>query len=416
MLGVKVHPYKGRGLYTNRLVQRGEIVLQDQPLLLTVSSERASKVCAFCLRLLKQGAITCPACQQCSFCNPDCASAAASALCVHSPQACRALMALTSASLNAEENDGFRYLLQLSCLRASQLSQPGSSYQQLQELGSIVTADQQRLASKLHPMLAAALGADVALMSVDDMAKELAREQHNSYGILLQPSDPSTSGRGHTSGHTSGHASSERKLRGSGVYLMASLINHECCPNVARFDYFDRPGPGNSSLMFRALHDLPAGTEVTQSYVPINWSYRQRQRQLRDVFHFTCNCSRCQTEGMADNCSESSGEWETDSEGEGEEEEEVEMEACDGSADHQHEVQDDADEASMGTSPPTHPPDEPPHDSTYIQLYLLKYLCPQRKCFGTLAPMPDARDVYECNICGHQRTEAEFMAEVEGGA
>jgi hypothetical protein len=42
--------------------------------------------------------------------------------------------------------------------------------------------------------------------------------------------------------------------------------------NVARFDAFDSGGPDSTRIIFRALHDLPAGTELAQSYVPLHWS------------------------------------------------------------------------------------------------------------------------------------------------
>ena len=60
----------------------------------------------------------------------------------------------------------------------------------------------------------------------------------------------------------------ERRIRGTALYAQASLINHECLPNVARFDRFDAssapassaPHPGaNTAVEFRALHDIPAG-------------------------------------------------------------------------------------------------------------------------------------------------------------
>lgn len=57
----------------------------------------------------------------------------------------------------------------------------------------------------------------------------------------------------------------ERRIRGTALYARAALINHECLPNVARFDRFDGPAPpgappgANTAAEFRALHDLPAG-------------------------------------------------------------------------------------------------------------------------------------------------------------
>jgi len=63
----------------------------------------------------------------------------------------------------------------------------------------------------------------------------------------------------------------ERRIRGSGVYPMSSLLNHDCMPNVARYDYFDGPQEDNTIVEFRALHDIPAATQITQSYFPLSW-------------------------------------------------------------------------------------------------------------------------------------------------
>lgn len=57
----------------------------------------------------------------------------------------------------------------------------------------------------------------------------------------------------------------------------------------------------------------------------------------------------------------------------------------------------------------------PQADAAYINIFLLKYVCPREACRGTLAPLapPGRPDVLECNMCGGQRTEAEFLAELE---
>lgn len=44
---------------------------------------------------------------------------------------------------------------------------------------------------------------------------------------------------------------------------------------------------------FRALHNLPAGEEFTQSYFPLHVSYPLRQQRCRDQYGFACNCPRC---------------------------------------------------------------------------------------------------------------------------
>jgi hypothetical protein len=48
----------------------------------------------------------------------------------------------------------------------------------------------------------------------------------------------------------------ERQVRGSGIYAFASLLNHDCLPNVARFDAFDALAPtagvpGSTEISFR---------------------------------------------------------------------------------------------------------------------------------------------------------------------
>ncbi len=63
---------------------------------------------------------------------------------------------------------------------------------------------------------------------------------------------------------------------------------------MARYDFFDGRRPDSTHISFRALHDLPAGTELAQSYVPLHWSLAERQAQCRDVYGFACTCPRCQ--------------------------------------------------------------------------------------------------------------------------
>ena len=116
--------------------------------------------------------------------------------------------------------------------------------------------------------------------------------------------------------------SGERRLRGTGLYPAAALLNHECLPNVARFDAFDAPpgagaaaaagagaagtlnptNPGsareafpggNAALSFRALHALPAGEELTCAYFPLHLSLEERQARCREQYGFTCACPRC---------------------------------------------------------------------------------------------------------------------------
>ena len=42
-------------------------------------------------------------------------------------------------------------------------------------------------------------------------------------------------------------------------------------PNVARYDDFDSAIEENTVVEFRALHDIPGETQITQSYFPLSW-------------------------------------------------------------------------------------------------------------------------------------------------
>lgn len=90
----------------------------------------------------------------------------------------------------------------------------------------------------------------------------------------------------------------ERRLRGSGIYPLASLLNHDCLPNLARFDDFEgkasREQPGNTAIAFRALHDIPKGEELTTSYFPLTLDYSERQQRCKALYGFQCLCLRCQ--------------------------------------------------------------------------------------------------------------------------
>lgn len=55
-----------------------------------------------------------------------------------------------------------------------------------------------------------------------------------------------------------------------------------------------------------------------------------------------------------------------------------------------------------------------PLDPTYLQLFLLKYVCPLPYCFGTMAPVGPGMSMHECAVCGHTRSEEQFLQELEG--
>lgn len=76
--------------------------------------------------------------------------------------------------------------------------------------------------------------------------------------------------------------------KSAGVWILASYINHSCLPNVERAFIGDM-------IVIRAAQDLPAGSELTHSYISILGGYQERQNGLSG-YGFRCDCRRCQAD------------------------------------------------------------------------------------------------------------------------
>ncbi|GIL85141.1 hypothetical protein Vretimale_10792 [Volvox reticuliferus] len=71
---------------------------------------------------------------------------------------------------------------------------------------------------------------------------------------------------------------------------LQSCINHSCDPNcTAACDTGDR------TVTVLAQRDIPAGEEITLSYIDVSLPYKERQSELRD-YGFVCRCVRCLAE------------------------------------------------------------------------------------------------------------------------
>jgi hypothetical protein len=184
------------------------------------------------------------------------------------------------------------------------------------------------------------------LLTAAEVATLLAKEQLNCFGLLAPLHMQQSIAAAAPDADDGEDSSSSRKLRGGALYPICALLNHECIPNVARFDALDaavggswpaqwpkqqqqqqlvaavagdnaaaaaaltsaaglsagphggssgcgcggtaRSGGGCGScsttlVTMRALHALPAGTEVVLSYMPLNWDLEERQHQTEQV-------------------------------------------------------------------------------------------------------------------------------------
>jgi len=81
--------------------------------------------------------------------------------------------------------------------------------------------------------------------------------------------------------------SPEGAMIGSCLDSCAALMNHSCDPNAAFF--FEGP-----ELRVRSTRIIPAGGEITISYINPTESFDFRQEQLRSKYFFECNCKKCE--------------------------------------------------------------------------------------------------------------------------
>ena len=74
---------------------------------------------------------------------------------------------------------------------------------------------------------------------------------------------------------------------GTALYATASLLNHDCNPNLNV--HMSRGG----QIAFVASRDINAGDELSITYIDANLQTSERLRALRHGYGFECKCERC---------------------------------------------------------------------------------------------------------------------------
>lgn len=335
----------GRGLFAGRALRAGEVAAEELPLLAWPSEAFAGVCCARCLRLCEGGtAAACPrGCGSAVFCSEACWQAAHTDPLCHSEGVCQGLRQLRESGATTEERDAARFIL---LAYGAKVYSPEA----FSKLWSLVPAGhhcQQIRVEALAELVTAILG-HTAQASAEEVAALLARDGANGFAIMGPRREDG-----------------ERQMRGSAIYPGLAMANHECLPNMVRFDDFDTPAtwPVNMRLELRTIQAMPAGEELLLGYFPLDWGLEERRKRLRDCYDFICTCSRCQLEAS----------WEAEEEDAG------------------------PPAAAGGVT------------EDYLSVFFLKHVCPVEDCGGSMAPL-DGDDGCVCNCCGHRRSDAEFLA------
>ncbi|XP_037548149.1 histone-lysine N-methyltransferase Smyd1 [Nematolebias whitei] len=86
---------------------------------------------------------------------------------------------------------------------------------------------------------------------------------------------------------------------GLGLFPNLSLVNHDCWPRcTVTFNHGNQSAVSSAlhsktRMELRALRKISKGEELTFNYVDLLNLSAERQKQLKERFHFDCSCQRC---------------------------------------------------------------------------------------------------------------------------
>lgn len=342
---------KGRGAVATRDVKAGECVLVEEPIARTVHHHAKERCCAGCLRTLeeKETSWRCAACAGMAKFCSQSCMEGAIDGTTHAPAVCALIQAAEACDADTETKDRVRAVAGVWAIKGSH----PDLYRSFMGLcGSAEDVQEPKGVVDVFAHLLQPKNQEEYQAMAHEVLEWVAKEEKNSMGVLdLQRVQ-------------------ERNVRGSAIYPNAALFNHSCLPNLARVDHFDGPTHLGVQMAYVALHDIPRGEELEISYTPLEWGLLERQEYLWEGYKFACSCTRCQVEST----------W-----GVGEDDDEE---------DDSHQIKEDNDM------------------DAYVRMFILKYVCTNGECGGTFIPL-SGDQVSQCNICGIQRSEDQFLASLE---
>lgn len=294
-------------MITNKDIQTAEIVLTSEPYTVIANEATITNVCAECFTFRGSDLdheVHCEMCEEAWYCNVDCKKAHWDAL--HNLE-CSIMKKVKECKIsNKFSKAKLRSLIRLLVKRDLELngassaksepavgaggsetngkeegatkkasgnaaSEPGTTQTgpKFVDVESLIAhdedgetdADDLEILQALKEVIDAKY---IAGSSDEYLLKLMSRSECNQFG-LWSPDDD---------------------LLGLSLHPSASFFNHSCIPNC----YSEWSG---IKLVFKALYPIPAGSEVTISYIDAHASTRKRREELRSAYYFTCICPRC---------------------------------------------------------------------------------------------------------------------------
>ncbi|KAL0334254.1 UNVERIFIED_CONTAM: Histone-lysine N-methyltransferase ATXR4 [Sesamum angustifolium] len=282
----------GRGVFASRRISAGELIHTAQPIVSHPSLSSLHTVCYFCLRKLP----SLQASQTVSFCSTQCEQQSkVTFLTIHSSIHTVQPVNITgwnkntsSASIVWKEGmQGLKYPLLVKRMACQVISGAVSSdvLDILQpEISSSdrISKMKKEVALLKNTFVDSDIGSEqMAFLTEEWYAGVLARIRINAFRIefAVGPYEDLLS---------LAAASVEAEAAvGNAVYVLPSLYNHDCDPNV------NIVWVENVDAKVKALRDIEEGEELRICYIDASMDYKARQRILYEGFGFHCNCPRC---------------------------------------------------------------------------------------------------------------------------
>ena len=270
---------KGRGAYAARGIDRGEVILRDQnPLACHRTLANARTRCGRCLRETADGAF----CVECEA-NAEREFAAFE----------RQFVDMSAIEAYCERRGGLKF--PLLCARVAAKILSGSLDEQTLEwlcyasnVGDRATMPPQWIEESIA-LASAFAGADAGLITPEWYAGVTTRLHLNAFRVEIPPAltaSASTSAWRRAMS-SSLDAIARGRASGTAIYVLPSLFNHSCEPNVAA-----TWESSDARLTARALVDIPPGHELAIAYVDVDVDVHARARAL-EPYGFACACARC---------------------------------------------------------------------------------------------------------------------------
>ncbi|KAG7670868.1 hypothetical protein Ndes2526A_g01356 [Nannochloris sp. 'desiccata'] len=310
-------PNSSRSLIAAKDIEAGSVIHRDeQPMLCSPSPAAIDITCASCLRPVPPLSVAVPgnnkavgeSNRQHRFCSIDCEQTALDTwlqidlLCDFSAlqTACKdnaekfPLMAARLACMALQQHQDENEIISKSTENLVSSSKKVMRGDPLKDLSSLCYAKIPQAPddwSNMHAMLLQGLstsGLSTSKFDLEWYCWVLSRLHLNVFRVDTVPpldiqADPAALFKAAAAVVSGGGAP-----QGSAVYLLGSMFNHSCEPNV------DVTFPNNNAeIAFVAATDIAKNTELCISYIDAGGGRAARQEQLRYAYGFLCNCPKC---------------------------------------------------------------------------------------------------------------------------